>query len=220
MTAQKAPKRKYSKLSLIAIMVFMAMTVIITAIWTAKLTATPAVSAISREGVVTDIQKMAKLTTTAFSVDSIITAQKEGTWQKLWQDEQKGLFIAKGRVLAGVDLSKITADDVKVEFEPQTDPKIPPHANITITLPKSEVFEVFLDDIQVYDWQTGLFGMVDNDPAILAKAQQQGKAEVLKKACQGDILTLAKDGATEQIKGLFTLAGASVQVHAEVGTCH
>lgn len=183
-------------------------------------TTKPAVSAISREGIVTDIQKMARLNTVAFSVDTVITSSKEGTWYKLWQDEQKGLFVAKGRVLAGVDLSKITADDVKVEFDEQTDPNIPPHANITITLPKSEIFEVFLDDIQVYDWQTGLFGMVDNDPAILAKAQESGKVEVLKKACQGDIMTLAKDNASEQIKGLFTLTGASVTVVASgVGDC-
>lgn len=213
------PKRKFGKPALLFIACFMAITVIVTALWTVKLTTKPAVSAISREGIVTDIQKMARLNTVAFSVDTVITSSKEGTWYKLWQDEQKGLFIAKGRVLAGVDLSKITADDVRVEFDEQTNPKIPPHANITITLPKSEIFEVFLDDIQVYDWQTGLFGMVAGDPAILTQAQESGKVEVLKKACQGDIMTLAKDNATEQVKGLFALTGASITIHDEVGAC-
>lgn len=212
-------KRKFGKPMLLFIACFMAMTVIVTALWTVKLTTKPAVSAISREGIVTDIQKMARLNTVAFSVDTVITSSKEGTWYKLWQDEQKGLFIAKGRVLAGVDLSKITADDVKVEFDEQTNPNIPPHANITITLPKSEIFEVFLDDIQVYDWQTGLFGMVAGDPAILTQAQESGKVEVLKKACQGDIMTLAKDNASEQIKGLFALTGASIIIRDEAGAC-
>lgn len=212
-------KRKFGKPMLLFIACFMAMTVIVTALWTVKLTTKPAVSAISREGIVTDIQKMARLNTVAFSVDTVITSSKEGTWYKLWQDEQKGLFIAKGRVLAGVDLSKITANDVKVEFDEQTNPNIPPHANITITLPKSEIFEVFLDDIQVYDWQTGLFGMVAGDPAILTQAQESGKVEVLKKACQGDIMTLAKDNASEQIKGLFALTGASIIIRDEAGAC-
>lgn len=208
-------KRKYSKTALVAIALFMAMTVIITAFWTAKLTAKPTVSAISREGVVTEIQKMARLTTVSFGVDTVITAQKEGTWQKLWQDEQKGLFIAKGRVLAGVDLSQVVADDVGVHYPKGVDEPI----NITINLPKSQIFEVFLDDIQVYDWQTGLFGVVDNDPEILAQAQASAKAEILKKACQGDMMTLAKDNANEQIKGLFALTGASVTVKAEAGAC-
>ncbi|WP_066801161.1 DUF4230 domain-containing protein [Moraxella oblonga] len=213
----KTPKRKYSKLTLIAITIFMAMTVILTAIFTVKLTKKQAVSAISREGVVTDVQKMAKLTTASFGVDTVITAQKEGTWYKLWQDEQKGLFIAKGRVLAGVDLSKVTANDVDVHYPKE--PNTP--VEVYIKLPKSEIFEVFLDDIQVYDWQTGLFGVVAGDPQILAQAQISAKNEVLKKACQGDIMTLAKDSATEQIKHLFGLTkGVNVTVEMTAGECH
>lgn len=212
----KTPKRKYSKLTLIAITIFMAMTVILTAIFTVKLTNKHAVSAISRDGVVTDIQKIAKLTTSSFGVDTVITAQKEGTWYKLWQDEQKGLFIAKGRVLAGVDLSKLTADDVVIHSPNDSSQPI----EVKINLPKSEIFEVFLDDIQVYDWQTGLFGVVAGDPQILAQAQTSAKNEVLKKACQGDIMTLAKDNATEQIKHLFGLTkGVDVVVEMAVGEC-
>lgn len=182
-------------------------------------TQTPAVSAISRDGVVTEVQKLNRLTTSAFNVDTVITAQKDGTWYKLWQDEQKGLFVARGRVLAGVDLSKLTAEQVSVSFAPQTDRKVAPQAHITIDLPKSEIFEVYLDDIQVYDWKTGLFGMVDNDPEILKQAQEAGKKEVLAKACQGGVMTLASDNAKEQVAGLFGLTGAVVEVKGEAGAC-
>ncbi|MDO4896087.1 MAG: DUF4230 domain-containing protein [Moraxella sp.] len=198
---------------------FAVIVVVLATFWAVKSNEPPAVSTISRDGVVTEIQKMARLNTVAFSVDTIITAQKQGTWQKLWQDEQKGLFVAKGRVLAGVDLTKITAENVQVSFDEQVNPKVVPHANIAITLPPSQVFEVFLDDIQVYDWQTGLFGVVANDPEILKQAQTSAKAEILKKACQGDIMTLAKDNATEQVKSLFTLTGATVTVKGDVGAC-
>lgn len=173
------------------------------------------VSAISRDGVVTEVQKLNRLTTSAFNVDTVITAQKDGTWYKLWQDEQKGLFVAKGRVLAGVDLSKLTAEQVSVSFAPQADKKVAPQAHIIIELPKSEIFEVYLDDIQVYDWKTGLFGMVDNDPEILKQAQEAGKKEVLAKACQGGVMTLASDNAKEQVAGLFGLTGAVVEVNVK-----
>ncbi|MBE9587012.1 MULTISPECIES: DUF4230 domain-containing protein [Moraxella] len=219
MSISTPKSKKANKFTLFCIVAVMAMIAFLAVFWTLKLTEEPAVSAISRDGVVTEIQKMARLNTVAFGVDTVITAQKEGNWYKLWQDEQKGLFVARGRVLAGVDLGKITADNVQVTFDPQTDPKVAPHANITVTLPPSQVFEVFLDDIQVYDWKTGLFGVVDNDPEILNQAQTSAKAEVLKKACQGDIMTLATDNATEQIKGLFALTGATVVVNGDVGAC-
>ena len=211
--------KKPNRFTLFCIIASIIMAVILAAYLTMKATQEPVVSAISRDGVVTEIQKMARLNTVAFGVDTVITAQKQGTWQRLWQDEQKGLFVAKGRVLAGVDLSKITSEHVQVTFDPQTDPKVAPHANIVITLPPSQIFEVFLDDIQVYDWQTGLFGVMDNDPAILTQAQTSAKSEVLQKACQGDIMTLAKDNASEQIKGLFALTGATVTIKGEVGIC-
>lgn len=183
-------------------------------------TSDPAVSAITREGVITEIRNLNRLTTVAFSVDTVITSQKQGNWYRLWQDKQKGLFVANGRVLAGVDLSKLTADDVTVTYSKQTDPKIAPEAHITIALPASELFEVYLDNIQTYDWQTGLFGIVSNDPEILNQAQIQGKKEVLNKACQGEIMKIAIKNAEEHIRGLFALTGASVEVHSQgVGIC-
>lgn len=215
MTDNVSRKAKHSNATLVGVALFVAVAVAFVALWTVQKERDSQISAISREGVVTDIQKMARLNTVAFGVDTVITAQKTGTWQKLWQDEQKGLFIAKGRVLAGVDLSQVVADDVVVHYPKGVDEPI----NITINLPKSQIFEVFLDDIQVYDWQTGLFGVMDNDPDILAQAQASAKTEVLKKACQGDILTLAKDNASEQIKGLFGLTGANVVLNIEAGEC-
>ena len=61
------------------------------------------IETITREGVVTQIQQLNRLQTVAFSVDTVISSEKQGSWMKLWQDEQKGLFIARGRVEAGVD---------------------------------------------------------------------------------------------------------------------
>lgn len=185
-----------------------------------QLRSDPAISVMTKEGIIKEIQALNRLQSVAFSVDTVITASKEGTWQKLWQDEQKGLFIARGRVLAGIDLGAITPEMVQLSFDEQTDRDQPPHANISITLPPSQIFEVFLDDIQIYDWQTGLFGVVDNDPAILAQAQTSAKNEVLKKACQGDVMNLATTNAAEQVKGLFMLTGATVTVNTQgAGAC-
>ncbi|OAV01680.1 MULTISPECIES: DUF4230 domain-containing protein [Moraxella] len=173
---------------------------------------------ITREGVITEIQSLSRLQTAAFGVETIVTANKDGTWQALWQDKQRGLFVIKGRVLAGIDLSAIGSEMVHISESQNAAGE--PIQSVHITLPPSEIFEVFLDNIEVYDWQTGLFGAVAGDPALFAKAQADAKAQVLSKACQGDVLTLAMTNAAEQVKNLFMLTGAQVEVSTQgTGAC-
>lgn len=203
--------KKLSKLVILSLVlvIFMGLTVGLALFVQQKLHPAPAPVAITKDGIIKEIQAMSRLNTVAFSVDTVITAQKEGNWYKLWQDGQKGLFVANGRVLAGVDLSQLTADNVRISTT-TTDNK--PTTHIEIALPSAQIFEVYLDNIQVYDWQTGLFGMMSGDPAMLGDVQKAGKSEVLNKACQGDIMTIATNNAKEQLTGLFALSGASVSI--------
>ena len=188
------------------------------------------VETITREGVVTQIQQLNRLHTVAFSVDTVITSERQGSWMKLWQDEQKALFIAQGRVEAGVDLSALTPEMVQV-VQPVT-PKLDDEqgANnqaltatmpqINITLPPAEVFSVYLDNIEIYDWQTGAFGMMQVDPKILDEAQSMAKKEVLERACRGDVMTMALQNAQTQLQQLFALTGAIVTVTTQgAGAC-
>ena len=192
------------------------------------------IETITREGVVMQIQKLNRLETVAFSVDTVITSQRPGSWMKLWQDEQKGLFIARGRVEAGIDLSALTPEMVqvvqpKIQLEESGDNKaqnvdsnvpvsIMPQINITI--PPSEIFSVYLDDIEIYDWQTGAFGLMQVDPKILQQAQSMAKKEVLERACRGDVMTMALENAQTQLQQLFSLTGAVVTVTTQgAGAC-
>ena len=188
------------------------------------------IETITREGVVMQIQKLNRLETVAFSVDTVITSQKPGSWMKLWQDEQKGLFIARGRVEAGIDLSALTPEMVQViapaeaaiknaeSVDANNPVSIMPQ--IHITLPPSEIFSVYLDDIEIYDWQTGAFGMMQVDPKILQQAQSMAKKEVLERACRGDVMNLALENAQTQLQQLFSLTGAVVTVSTQgAGAC-
>ncbi|MGP4971274.1 DUF4230 domain-containing protein [Psychrobacter aquimaris] len=187
------------------------------------------IETITREGVVTQIQKLNRLETVAFSVDTVITSQRPGSWMKLWQDEQKGLFIARGRVEAGIDLSAITPEmvqvvqpDSNIDEIQQADAStpVPMMPQINITLPPSEIFSVYLDDIEIYDWQTGAFGMMQVDPKILQQAQSMAKKEVLERACRGDVMNMALENAQTQLQQLFSLTGAVVTVTTQgAGAC-
>ncbi|MGM8898860.1 MULTISPECIES: DUF4230 domain-containing protein [unclassified Psychrobacter] len=189
------------------------------------------IETVTREGVVTQIQQLNRLQTVAFSVDTVITSERQGSWMKLWQDEQKGLFIARGRVDAGIDLSALTPEMVQVvqleesnvgEDEAQTasDNNTAMMPQINITLPPSEIFSVYLDDLEIYDWQTGAFGLMQVDPKILAQAQTMAKKEVLERACRGDVMNMALKNAQMQLQQLFAMTGAVVTVTTQgAGAC-
>ncbi|MEN2752324.1 DUF4230 domain-containing protein [Psychrobacter sp. FBL11] len=189
------------------------------------------IETVTREGVVTQIQQLNRLQTVAFSVDTVITSERQGSWMKLWQDEQKGLFIARGRVDAGIDLSALTPEMVQVvqleesnvgedKAKTASDNNTAMMPQINITLPPSEIFSVYLDDLEIYDWQTGAFGLMQVDPKILAQAQTMAKKEVLERACRGDVMNMALKNAQTQLQQLFAMTGAVVSVNTQgAGAC-
>ncbi|MCG3842152.1 DUF4230 domain-containing protein [Psychrobacter sp. Ps1] len=226
---QKPAKRPIAKMSWVILLIGLA--AIAFAIYNAQSKPEEApIETITREGVVTQIQQLNRLHTVAFSVDTVITSERPGSWMKLWQDEQKALFIAHGRVEAGVDLSALTPEMVQVVQPAQANADEEQVANanspaatmpqINITLPPTEIFSVYLDDIEIYDWQTGAFGMMQVDPEILAQAQTMAKKEVLERACRGDVMNMALQNAQTQLQQLFALTGAVVTVTTQgAGAC-
>jgi len=222
-------KRPIATMSWVILLIGLA--AIVFAIYSAQnVTEEEPIETITREGVVTQIQQLNRLHTVAFSVDTVITSERPGSWMKLWQDEQKALFIAHGRVEAGVDLSALTPEMVQVVQPARADTNEEQAADlnssaatmpqINITLPPTEIFSVYLDDIEIYDWQTGAFGMMQVDPKILDEAQRMAKAEVLERACRGDVMNMALQNAQTQLQQLFALTGAVVTVNNQgAGAC-
>ena len=226
---QKPAKRPIATMSWVILLIGLA--AIVFAIYSAQNKPEEApIETITREGVVTQIQQLNRLHTVAFSVDTVITSERPGNWMKLWQDEQKALFIAHGRVEAGVDLSALTPEMVQVvqpapanadeEQVAAPNSSVATMPQINITLPPTEIFSVYLDDIEIYDWQTGAFGMMQVDPKILAQAQTMAKKEVLERACRGDVMNMALQNAQTQLQQLFALTGAVVTVTTQgAGAC-
>lgn len=171
------------------------------------------IQTLTRESVISKIQTLNRLQTVAYNIDTVIQSHKDGSWQKLWTDEQKGLFVAHGRVQAGVDLNLLKPENVVIEDIPTSDKNadknVPLAKNITITLPPAQIFETYLDDVEVYDIKTGLFGAMPTDPEIFNQAQTAGKQQVLASACKSDILKLANDNAQKQVQALYDLANAA-----------
>lgn len=204
----KSVKSNYFWLSVVLFGVICAMAV---GFYAYQKNAKPQIDVLTTDGVISKIQSLNRLQTVVYNVDTVITAQKSGNWYTLWQDEQKGLFVAHGRVQAGVDLNELKPENIVVtELDKTADN---PTQSVTITLPPAQVFEAYLDNIEIYDIKTGMFGMVDVDPKIFSQAQASGKQQVLATACQSDMLKLATDNAQKQVQSLFALANISVTVN-------
>ena len=162
----------------------------------------PVPTVLTREGVLKQIQQLNRLESTAFYIDTIVQTQKAGRWYFLWQDAQRGLFIAQGKVLAGIDLNKLTAQNVQVLDD-----------KVILTLPPVEILSVDLAKLEVYDLQTGNLGLHPIDNSVFAEVQQRAKQQVLTSACQADILNHAQTQAQQQLETLFALMQTPVSVY-------
>lgn len=172
-------------------------------IWYVKQLKQPAQKQVlTREGVLTQIQNLNRLESTAFHIDTIIKTEKPGNWYALWQDSQTGLFMAKGQVVAGIDLNKLNAENVSVVND-----------KVIISLPPVEILSVSLDNIEVYDIKTGSLGLTPIDKSVFQTVQQQAKQQVPESACKADILAHAQNQAQQQLETLFALAQTQASVY-------
>lgn len=187
--------------AVVLIVIFSALSVFATMKWYEK--RQPDIEVITSAGVLQRIQHLNNLETVAFHIDTVVSSTREGTWNKLWQDQQKGLFVANGRVVAGLNLSRLKPENVLVSEDGK---------QINITLPPVEILSSSLDKIDVYDIKTGLFGLVDIDPHLLSEAQTAARSRIVQTACQSGILNTANENAQKQIESLFTLTQAKITV--------
>jgi hypothetical protein len=130
--------------------------------------------------IINQIRPLARLETIQYSVEKIITAETgQDVFGPLFGDRL--LFVAHGLVIAGVDLSALSSDDLSVN-----------HGILEIKLPEAEIFVATLDNDKsyVYDRETGLFKQPDDDLETLAR---QAAEEEIRQAAVGDgILSQAR----------------------------
>lgn len=164
---------------------------------------------LSREGVLMQIKKVNRLESTTFYIDTIIRTEKKGNWRMLWQDAQSGIFIVRGKVLAGLDLDKLTAENVNIV-----------DGKVILSLPPVEILSVDLENIEVYDMKTGSFNLLSADKGVFKTVQERARAQVLASACKADILQHANRQAQLQLENLFALTQTQVSVYpAAVPVC-
>lgn len=145
--------------------------------------------------IIREVQSLARLETIQYSVEKVITAEiNQGVFGPLFGDRL--LFVARGYVIAGVDLSKIGTEDMRLE-----------DGVLFVVLPDAEVFVATLnnDDSFVYDRTTGILRKSDQD--LETNARQVAEEEILKAALEDGILAQAQQNAEVYMERLFNTLG-------------
>jgi hypothetical protein len=145
--------------------------------------------------IIRDVRSLARLETIQYSVEKVITAEQgQGTLGVLFGD--KLIFVAHGQVIAGVDLSKLSADDIEIK-----------DGTLFLNLPNPEIFVATLDNEKsyVYDRQTGL--LTKGDINLESSARRLAEDEIEKAAVEDGILDLARQNAENYLTRLLSDLG-------------
>lgn len=168
--------------------------------------------------VVEQMQKVSRLETAVFTVQSVVEYEAEkpdDPLRRYLPQELTGeslLLIAQGNVIAGIDMSKLTEQDVTISEEGTV---------LTVRLPPVEVFTVDVDsqNTRTYSHSRGL--LAPENITIADEARVVAEGRILATACDMEIMQFATENSThsmEQLLGMLDFESVEV-IPSQVPTC-
>jgi len=146
---------------------------------------------VSQPTVVDRIQRLQRLETVVYTMDKLVTGAKENVLPDFLTGDRL-LMMVHGEVVAGIDLSELKTNDVRVEGK-----------QVHVHLPAPQVFMTRLDSAKtrVYSRQTGL--LVPTDPNLETQVRQEAERQLLEAAMADGILRNAQVNAASTIRSLL-----------------
>jgi hypothetical protein len=157
---------------------------------------------ISAPDVVEKVQRLNRLETVVYSLDTVIEGKESST---LLPDALAGdrlLMIVHGQTIAGIDFSQMRPDGVQIHEGRDG-------RTITLSLPPSQVFLTNIDNAKtrVYERTTGLF--VAADPNLESQTRQRAQTELQQAALQAGVLDMATRNGQETVRVMLEGLGFS-----------
>lgn len=155
----------------------------------------------SQPTVVVQIRRLARLETIAYTMDKMVSGDREGRILPAFLTGDRILLEVHGQAIAGVDLSQLTPDQVQVSGR-----------SVHVHLPPAQLFTVALDDqkTHVYQRTTGL--LVPVDPSLEGEVREEAVENLRQSALAAGILDKARANAcTTVTKLLLGLGFAPVE---------
>lgn len=144
--------------------------------------------------VIRQVKSLSELVTVQYVIERVegLEVPSEHIVGQLLGSENRVLILAHGNVKAGIDLSKLKPEDVRVNGK-----------TIMINLPHAYITDAYLDDTltKVIDRKTGL--LAPSDKNLEQTVRQNAVDDIRRAARDGGILKDAEDRARTQIKNLL-----------------
>ena len=147
---------------------------------------------IDQPTVVRQIVQLQRLETVKFTMDKIISGERENPVFPKFLISDRLLLVVHGEVISGVDLSSVQSSDVSVQGK-----------TVSVRLPPAQILVTRLDNekTRVYSRDTGLFS--SPDPNLESEVRQQAEQELKQSAVDGGILKAAEENARTTISSLL-----------------
>jgi hypothetical protein len=153
------------------------------------------------------IRGASELTTAVLKIETVVPTAQERKLGNFVLGTTKLLYIARGEVKAGIDLSNLAAENVKVQND-----------TIRIHLPPPKILDNQIDvnRSSVYHYDRGFLGLgPDVAPQLQTLAQRETLEKFVATACSEGLLEEANERAKLAIAQLLTTAGyEKVEVNA------
>lgn len=142
--------------------------------------------------IVEQIQKLNRLETVSYSVDTVVEGKRTNAVLPDLLFGDRLLLVVHGQVVAGVDLSKLKPENVKVSGK-----------SVGIDLPASMLFSTRVDEAKsrVFARTTGL--LVPMDPNLETDTRRTAEIQIQQAAMQDGILDTARANARLSIESLL-----------------
>ena len=144
--------------------------------------------------VVSQIQRLNRLETVQYSIDTVVEGHRTGSLNVL-PDLLVGdrlLLVVHGQVVAGVDLSQLRPESVRVNGNA-----------VQVDLPPSQIFSSRIDEgkTRVFARSTGL--LVPVDPNLETDTRRNAEMQVQDAATKDGVLDTARSNARNNVESLL-----------------
>jgi hypothetical protein len=148
--------------------------------------------------IVLQINNLSRLETASIELEKVITAERnqEALWGLLGESM---VFVANGKVIAGVDLSKMTVDDIQV-YGPDT---------VMIHLPPAETFDDLpaLNTEKSYVAHRGTGLLTRADASLETEVRQLAETTIREAAKESGVVLQAEENAENYLRDFLQSLG-------------
>lgn len=162
---------------------------------------------VSQPTVVRQIQQLQRLETVNFTMDKIISGERDNPYLPKFLAGDRLLLVVHGEVIGGIDLAKVQPRDVAVSGRA-----------ISLHIPQAEIFSTRIDNAKtrVYSRDTGLFS--SPDPNLESEVREAAEQQLQQAALQDGVLKTAEQNAQSTLASMLKGLGfEQVVIHGDPG---